>query len=116
MRFGQYRGWELSAVPADYLRWCLANLTRLSWSLRVALEDELARRRRPDPSRPPPTPPPPPPPVPRVAVADLERLVDRWYRQLVMRWHPDRSGSHEAGMQAVNDAQELLGEMLEELL
>jgi hypothetical protein len=112
MPFGKFRGQPLGSVPSDYIVWCLGNLGRLSWPLRTALEDDLARRRRPEPPKPPE---PPPPPPPRVPVADLQELVGRWYRHLTLKWHPDRGGS-EAGMQAVNDAQDLLGRMLQELL
>jgi curved DNA-binding protein CbpA len=47
-------------------------------------------------------------------VADVQAVTSRWYRRLVLRWHPDRGG-HEAGMKAINDAQDLLGRMLQEL-
>jgi curved DNA-binding protein CbpA len=42
----------------------------------------------------------------------LNDVIDRWYRGLVMDYHPDRGGSKEA-MQAVNDAHDRLRKLVE---
>jgi curved DNA-binding protein CbpA len=39
--------------------------------------------------------------------------VDGWYRGLVLKYHPDRGGSHEA-MVAINDAHERLVALVEQ--
>jgi hypothetical protein len=102
MPFGKYKGRPLQDLPASYLRWVLRECDLRPW-----LEDAIRRvlagtdrqrewRREPEPG-----------------VDVPEDLIARWYRTLVMKWHPDRGGSTEA-MQAVNDARELLVELLDE--
>jgi hypothetical protein len=55
-----------------------------------------------------PTPPPPPGATPPAA---WEPIVRRWYRDLVMRWHPDRGGST-AAMQMINECHSRLQKLL----
>ena len=38
MPFGKHKGKALSAIPVDYLLWCLDNMTALSRQLRRAIE------------------------------------------------------------------------------
>jgi hypothetical protein len=45
MPFGKYQGVALAAIDAGYLRWALANMNKLSPSLRRAMEVELAGRK-----------------------------------------------------------------------
>jgi hypothetical protein len=51
-----------------------------------------------------------PPPKAEPAL-DLEDLVNRWFRPLARRWHPDCGGSDTA-MHAINDAHDWLRELL----
>jgi uncharacterized protein (DUF3820 family) len=101
MPFGKYQGQALEDVPTRYLLWCLRAYRRLPPELWEALDQEL-RRRGLAGELPPASPPP-----------DWLRLIRRWYRQLSLRYHPDRGGSAEA-MQAVNAAHELLQSLLVE--
>jgi hypothetical protein len=104
LTFGKYRGYALINIPSGYLQWCLRECESLDDWLRPYIRRELASRGVD--SRPPQTRTPPPPAV------DWQALIKRWHHDLVMRWHPDRSGSHEA-MCAVNDAVERLRHLFE---
>jgi hypothetical protein len=102
--FGRYRGQLLANIPVSYLRWVLREVRLTTPGLEEAIRARLDAEprawrppwRRVEPSTP----------------AGLPlALVDAWYRKLALKWHPHRGGSHEA-MAAVNDAKELLVEML----
>jgi hypothetical protein len=114
MPFGRYRGEPLSRVPLmSYLRWCLRKCDNLEEYLRDAIAEEV-RRRGPREDR-----------HPgdagygaaggttgqAGAVVDLQPIIARWYRELCLRWHPDRGGSTEA-MHAVNDAHDRLRQLV----
>jgi hypothetical protein len=91
-------GLPLTEVPRSYLYWLLRECDLSEWleaAVRAALHDSDDR-----------------PPPPQVAPPD--GVLSRWYSVLVRRWHPDRGGSVEA-MQAINDARDLLVEMLSEV-
>jgi hypothetical protein len=107
--FGTFAGCVLRDVPSGYLAWCLANVTRIDRSLRQAIEAELhdrhdreerdARdewdgRRSSD-----------------EAAVVREGVLDRWYREMVLRFHPDRGGSTEAA-RVINHAHDRLRQML----
>jgi len=96
MPFGKYRDQPIDEVPTGYLRWLLS--IDLWPDLRYAVEEELELRREGFERGPKQT------PAPVVDVAG-------WYRQLSLRFHPDRGGSKEA-MQAINVARELLEKMI----
>jgi hypothetical protein len=104
MPFGKHRDKPLDEVPTSYLRWVLRECVNIELWLRMAVVAELALRCGEEP--------PPrsgpgagagryPPPI------DVRAVVVNWYRQMSLRWHPDRGGSDEA-MQAVNYGFELL--------
>jgi F420-0:gamma-glutamyl ligase-like protein len=93
MPFGKHRGKELSNVPDDYLAWVLDNCERISPTLRDAIRARLGLT-----------------PVSEPNPID-DALLNRWYRTLVMKYHPDRGGSV-GEMQAVNEANDLLRTML----
>lgn len=96
MPFGKYRDQPIDQIPTGYLRWLL---TIDLWpDLQSAVEEELELRREGFERGPRQA------PTPAIDVAS-------WYRQLSMRFHPDRGGSKEA-MQAVHAAKELLERML----
>jgi hypothetical protein len=101
MDFGKHKGKPVSAVPSDYLLWALHEARCISPWLREAIEEELQRRveavYNPEENS--------------NLPARLNHVIDRWYRGLVMDYHPDRGGSHEA-MQAVNDAHDRLRQMV----
>jgi len=92
MPFGKYKGCEVADLPKSYLDWLYHNV-----ELRGTLEIEVARALlgpspyfdelpEPEPGK-----------------------VKRIYRELALKWHPDRGGSVQA-MQAVNEFYERLNE------
>lgn len=93
MPFGKYRDQPLADVPTGYLRWLLT--IDIYPTLRYGVEQELESRKAGKHKQ---------VPAPAIDVAT-------WYRQLSLRFHPDRGGSKEA-MQAINVAKELLEKML----
>jgi len=101
MPFGKHKGKNVWELPTSYLVW-LSGLEDLSPWLRdaveAALDVHLGRR------------------SPASSAAGLpvwEPVVGRWYRELVMRHHPDRGGDTRV-MQALNDAHDKLRAMLAE--
>lgn len=122
MPFGKYRDCELDEIPEDYLEWLLENAD-LRPQLIYAVEGSLrlrARRRawarsaktadRPSSWD-----------QLRAALAALARerafrellqeALKTTYREMALRHHPDRGGSHEA-MVAVNEMYERLNGLL----
>jgi uncharacterized protein (DUF3820 family) len=103
MPFGKYRGWPLDAVPEFYLRWAVENLRNIDLHLRRALrealaEHEAAQAHQADRSQRAPT---------GGALIDLPALIKTWHREMALRFHPDRGGSHEA-MVAISIAHDRL--------
>jgi hypothetical protein len=105
MNFGKHRGKPLPSVPGNYLHWCLNECQGLDDWLRAAIERELQSR---DSG-------PPRPPEHQHhgqgqggrQLVDVRSLVQTWYREMALRFHPDRGGSHEA-MKVINHAHERL--------
>jgi len=95
MTFGRHRGKHLRDIPADYLVWCLDNVSTLQPTLRREIRIRLGIQTGPNPKN-----------LPAVA-----RVLEPWYRQLAREFHPDTRGSHD-GMKAVNRARDLLVEMV----
>ncbi len=106
MPFGKYR----DQIPAGYLRWILANCTRIDpWlkhAIRAALEDSGEDFDDFDE--------PPRPRRPAAPEVSLDAVLRRWHGELTMKWYPDRGGTVEA-MQAVNNAHDRLRELLNEV-
>lgn len=74
LRFGKYRGWDVSEVPLSYLAWLFENLTEKP-ELHEAARQEIRRRvagYEPEP-------------------LDPDRLR-RVYRTLAIEHHPDHGG------------------------
>jgi hypothetical protein len=125
--FGKYQGHRVQDIPSDYLQWVLANCTNINPRLRGAIRQELERRtgrtgyhhrehqheyggyhrhhRQHDHHHQPGGASDPPPPD------KLAGIIRTWFRELTLKWHPDRGGCKEA-MQAINDAHERLVELL----
>ncbi|NMC22092.1 MAG: hypothetical protein GYA33_16925 [Thermogutta sp.] len=118
MPFGRYRGLPLSSVPESYLCWLLDNADlsptlERAVSERLGIEDLKRERRQLEAEcqalayeR------------ARLAAGKAnvrpkidDALIGRWYRELAKRFHPDHGGSHE-GMKAVNEARDLLLEIV----
>lgn len=98
MPFGKYRDCDIRNVPRDYLLWVLDNVDIRSETLkgeiraRLGLDTDYYEKVGGDPQ------------------PDPKKIIREWYRTLVMKYHPDRGGSHDA-MVAINDAVELLKEL-----
>jgi hypothetical protein len=107
MAFGKHRGKRFEDIPASYLEWALGELdfAGRQW-LRRAMESELLRRFPEEDAR-------SDDPKARVPPDAMSDLLHRWYRQVCLRYHPDRGGSTEI-MQAMNDAYQTLQKMLKE--
>lgn len=109
MPFGKHKGSPLNEVPRSYLEWCYLEACEDRPGLKKAIAKELERRdaegescRR---SGTPPRQQQQPPDA-------LRATIKTWYRELVMRYHPDRTLDNGAAMKAVNDAYERLTELL----
>ena len=112
MPFGKHQGKHLQDVPLNYLLWCLAEigpgLNKYGLNLQAAIYQEAKRRSERDA--------PDDEDMDQLSresnlPARLEPLIDRWYRGLVMTFHPDRGGSHEA-MKAINEANDRLRQLV----
>ncbi|MBI1917788.1 MAG: DUF3820 family protein [Planctomycetes bacterium] len=114
MPFGKYKGKRLSKLPTDYLVWCRDKCDNLTDELRAAVEEELADRSDTpqeeaaeqaaptEVSRPPKV-----SPLGQTLAGDVRML----FRNLALKYHPDRGGSHEA-MRALNEFHDQLQELL----
>ena len=115
--FGKHRGQRVADVASGYLTWVVCECLRIRPGLLHAVVGELRRRdedvdallreradaerhRRERATQ---------DAAPRPA--DIRPIIDKWYRQLVLDFHPDRGGSTEA-MQVINEARERLLAML----
>jgi hypothetical protein len=96
MPFGKHRGQPLEDISSSYLKWLLT--ISVLPDLQYAVENELRARGAGAQKKPP---------------KELTKaVVSTWYRRLSMRFHPDHGGSKVA-MQVVNEARELLEEMIQ---
>src|SRR5262245_55092932 len=102
MPFGKHRGKRLADVPLSYLAWLLDECDVKPY-LREAIAGELAGRLDlPRWSYHPPA---------GIDPYHLRKALGRWYREQVMRHHPDRGGEP-AVMVAVNAINDSLHEII----
>lgn len=103
MTFGKWRGHPVSESPSSYLRWLLSEVHDLDPQVRRAAERELhdrgdiaeeSEQLRYSPP------------------ADARGVVKSWYREMTMRFHPDRTLDDGKAMSAINHAHQRLQEML----
>lgn len=120
MPFGKYRNKRIISVPSEYLHWLLENSEELDAELRRAVEHELDRRGEPAPSsaKTDEAPPKPKAEQPAVEVRHMSALGQRLagdvrmlFRNLALKYHPDRGGSPDA-MQALNELHDQFQELL----
>ena len=90
LKFGKYKGYNLSEVPQDYLFW-LHDSTKQNIQ---AIEAELAYRSSSEDAR----------------MSWAERVISAGYRQLAIKHHPDAGGDSET-MKEINLAVEKLRRM-----
>jgi hypothetical protein len=99
MPFGKWRHRLLTEIPTDYLYWAY-EVCNLRPGLRQAVEAELRRRaQEQDPAH-----------AQRQTGPDLAGIIGKWWRELVMKHHPDRGGDTKV-MQALNNAHKRLKEL-----
>ncbi len=122
MPFGKHRGKRLTAIPSEYLLWLRDENDNLDAELRKAVEYELSRRDdvpKPGKAEEPPAAAPPGSAEAVPASRNMSPLgqtltgnVRMLFRNLALKYHPDRGGSAVA-MEALNElhdqVQELLG-------
>jgi hypothetical protein len=99
LSFGKHVGKELAEVPTPYLLWVIRARRSLDPALRQAIWRELGERGCTHSGWESAASAPPAP--------DWAALIRQWYRGLVLDFHPDRGGCHEA-MQAINEAHDRL--------
>jgi hypothetical protein len=101
MPFGRHRGKPLSQVPLSYLAWALRDCEGISWQLRSEIRSIVEKARR-DARDEEPTAGPP---------AAWDAMITKWFREMCLKFHPDRGGNHEA-MKAINFAHNRLKELI----
>jgi uncharacterized protein (DUF3820 family) len=105
MPFGKHRGQEVEELPTSYLRWCLDNLGWMNDDLREEMEEVLSHREGASLAG---------ANYPRVSAPAVNvtlEAITQVYRELTLRWHPDRGGSAEA-MAALNAFMERIRDIL----
>jgi len=88
MKFGKYRGNEISEIPDSYLQWLSANV-ELREPLASYVWEELQERGLEVDQR------------PTTGGLDHDRVKSA-YRELSLQFHPDRPGGTKEAMQAIN--------------
>ena len=114
MPFGKHKGKRLNKLPTDYLVWCRDKCDNLTDELRAAVEAELADRSDTPKEE-------ADEPVAQVEIARPPKVsplgqslagdVRMIFRNLALKYHPDRGGSHEA-MRGLNEFHDQLQELL----
>lgn len=129
MPFGKHRGKRLLSVPTEYLVWLLENNANLDAELKRAVEHELSRRDDAPPRASEPeiedkpakaakikenaasTSPPDTSRVLSPLGQSLGGNIRMIFRNLALKYHPDRGGSQDA-MQALNELHDQVQEVL----
>lgn len=104
MWFGKYRGFDMGDVPDDYLVWALDHLDRLSPTQREVIRVRLGLP--PSDTQSPRT-----PDDVDAVVGVVMNGIQGVYRELAVKYHPDRGGSAER-MIAVNSMYDRLREVI----
>jgi hypothetical protein len=98
MPFGKWRGHDLSEIPLNYLQWLWGNAELRGGLLEAVCyeiqsrQDEIERRQDSFAM-----------PTAKVDTGQIQKI----YRNMAFKWHPDRGGSHTA-MQAINEFYEAI--------
>ena len=91
LQFGKYKGYDLQAIPDDYLEWLISTQEKTLTSY----QEERTRRQD----------------LQEAQLSWAERLVQTGFRTLAMQCHPDHGGNNES-MRQVIAAHERLKELL----
>ena len=99
MPFGKHKGREVSRLPESYLWWLRENIT-LRQPLKSAIERILF---------------PPRDDKETIIIYGLDmKQIQKTYRSLALKWHPDKLGGNTFAMAALNEFYEKLQEGLSE--
>lgn len=106
MPFGRHRGRLLPDIPTNYLQWVLRECTEIDPTLRRAIQAELESRpwagTLPGTST---------PGGDGRSVVDVRSALKSWYREMALRYHPDRTLDNGTAMKAINAGYERLQEL-----
>lgn len=99
MPFGKYKGMHVDEIPVEYLHWLWNNVSLFD-PLKSVVHYLLFGFDMPTVN----------------TVNDIPETdeISRIYKQLAMKWHPDRGGTKEA-MQAINEFREMLKDIKTEV-
>jgi hypothetical protein len=110
MSFGKHFGRRVCEVPTAYLAWVARECLDIEPQLRAAVLQELARRQGGSSRQSGPT---------RSAgqtrlldTAALRGILTTWFREMSMRFHPDRTGTDGREMVVINAAAQRLKDLL----
>jgi hypothetical protein len=104
MPFGKYRGQRLSEIPDSYLEWVLYEADFAKPYLKNAIREELERRAdTPGETR---------HNAEEASLPVMRSVIKSWYREMALKYHPDRTLDNGAAMKAINHGYERLQELL----
>jgi uncharacterized protein (DUF3820 family) len=96
MPWGKHAGKRLDEIPMSYLEWVLQNCRNIPGRLRTAIAKQLGAEVSP---------------VRQEVNVDIKQAIDRWFREMSLRFHRDRGGS-DPQMVAVIEGHERLKALL----
>jgi hypothetical protein len=104
MPWGKYRGTLLEDIPDSYLEWVLFGADYAQPYLKSAIRAELERRADPSSAR--------RHDAEEAALPVVRNVIKNWYREMALRFHPDRTLDNGAAMKAINHGYERLLDLL----
>jgi hypothetical protein len=105
MPWGKYRQMELSDIPTSYLQWVMREAASASPILIAAVRAELDQRQEGQPDR------------ESTQLMDeddepgIRDILKSWYREMTLRYHPDRTLDDGSAMKAINHGYKYLLEL-----
>lgn len=87
LRFGKYKGSDITEAPSDYIEWLIATQEKTI----SEYKQELARRRA----------------LQDAKLSWAERIVETGFRSLAMQYHPDHGGDGDTMRQIIGTREKL---------
>jgi len=100
MPWGKHINKPLRDIPSGYLRWILNQSDTDNAELLASVRQELERRGEPLA-----------PPGQSGVSQNIHGIVKQWYREMALKYHPDRTLGDSKQMSAINDAYDRLKEL-----